>query len=338
MASRAPRLVRWLGGLMALGLGGVLFALVGIAGLGHLAEQPGPSGEAVTVQLDRGLGVRAIGRRLADAGVVGDPRLFEALVRLEGVGGELKAGEYAFPAGVPLAEVLGMLRAGRVVTYRFTLPEGWTVAEAMAALAADPILEGDLPAAPAEGRLLPETYVFSRGETRAGLLRRMERALEQELAAAWAARDDDLPLGSPEEALILASIIEKETGVAEERDVVAGVFVNRLRRAMPLQTDPTVIYAITRGERPLGRGLTRRDLEVDDPYNTYRYRGLPPGPIANPGRASIRAAVAPAATDYLYFVADGTGGHAFARTLAEHNANVRVWRQIERARSTGSGG
>jgi UPF0755 protein len=160
----------------------------------------------------------------------------------------------------------------------------------------------------------------------------MQAALEAELAAAWAERAADLPLDDPEDALILASIIEKETGIASERDVVAGVFVNRLRRGMRLQTDPTVIYALTRGEGPLGRPLLRRDLEVDDAYNTYRYAGLPPGPIANPSRASIRAAVQPAEVPYYYFVADGTGGHAFARTLEEHNRNVREWRQIQRAR------
>ncbi len=338
MASRPPALIRWLGRLFGLALLVGLVAVAAVVAFDHLVEAPGPNAEPVTVQLDRGMGVRAIAERLGDAGVIDQPFLFLALVRLEGAAAQLRAGEYAFPAAVPAREVLAMLRAGRVVQYRLTVPEGRTVAEVMALVEADPVLTGDLPEPPAEGRLLPDTYFFSRGETRGALVERMAHALERELEAAWAERADDLPLASPEEALILASIIEKETGVAEERETVAGVFVNRLRRNMLLQTDPTVIYALTRGQEPLGRALLRRDLEVDDPYNTYRYPGLPPGPIANPGRASIRAAVNPAATDYLYFVADGTGGHAFARTLDEHNRNVAAWRRFQRENAAGQGG
>ena len=338
MSGGAPWVVRWTTRLMGLALGCVLLLLVVLAGVDHLATRPGPATAPVTLDLERGLGVRAIARRLAEVGAIDDPRLFEALVRLGGVDGALKAGEYAIPAGSSLRAVIAMLEAGRVVQYTLTVPEGWTVAEVMAAVAADPVLEGELPTPPGEGRLLPETYVFARGATRAGLVAEMREALDQALTEAWANRAEDLPMASPEEALILASIVEKETGVPDERDLVAGVFVNRLRRNMPLQTDPTVIYAITRGVAPLGRGLTRRDLEVDDPYNTYRNRGLPPGPIANPGRASIQAAVLPAETDYLYFVADGSGGHAFARTLDEHNANVRAWRAIEHDRSQEQGG
>ena len=338
MAGRAPLVVRWLASLFGAALVLGLVALMGFVLFQQMVEAPGPNAESVVVQLDRGLGVRAIAQRLDEAGVIDQPLMFVALVRMEGAATQLRAGEYEFPAAVPASEVLAMLRAGRVVQYRLTIPEGWTVAEAMAAIETDPILTGDLPPAPGEGRLLPDTYFFSRGETRAALVARMERALERELEAAWEERADDLPLASPDDALVLASIIEKETGVAQERETVAGVFVNRLRRNMLLQTDPTVIYAITRGEEPLGRALLRRDLDVDDAYNTYRYPGLPPGPIALPGRASIRAAVRPAATDYLYFVADGSGGHAFARTLDEHNRNAAVWRRIERERTQGQGG
>ncbi|MFW5834839.1 MAG: endolytic transglycosylase MltG [Pseudomonadota bacterium] len=336
--ARPPAPIRWLGALLGLGLGGGLVLLVGFLVFEQKVNAPGPNREPVIVQLDRGMGVRAIARRLHEAGVIEQPALFVGLTRWQGAAAELKAGEYAFPAAVPAIEVLAMLRAGRVIQYRLTIPEGLTVAEAMALIGADPVLTGDLPPPPGEGRLLPDTYFFTRGETRAALVARMERALERELADAWEERAEGLPLDSADEALILASIIEKETGVAEERGVVAGVFVNRLRRGMRLQTDPTVIYALTRGVGPLGRELLRRDLDVDDPYNTYRFAGLPPGPIALPGRASIRAAVDPERTDYLYFVADGTGGHAFARTLQEHNRNVAQWRRIERERVQRQGG
>jgi UPF0755 protein len=320
---------------LALVLGGALLGAVAVAGLVQRAESPGPAAAETTVTVPKGSGLAAIATRLAAAGVVEDPWLFRLYVRLRGMERALTAGEYAFPAGVSTAEVARMLRDHQVVQYRFTLVEGWTVAQTVAALAAEPDLTGALPEPPPEGSLLPDTYFFQRGESRAELVARMREAMEVELAAAWAERAPGLPLESPQEALILASIIEKETGVAAERDLVAGVFVNRLERGMRLQTDPTVIYALTGGEGPLDRALLRRDLEVEDPYNTYVHAGLPPGPIANPGRASIRAAVNPAATDYLYFVADGTGGHAFAETLAEHNANVRAWRRVQRQREDG---
>ena len=320
---------------LALALGGALVLAVVVAAVLDRAGTAGPSTAETTVLVERGKGVGAIAAELAAAGVVAEPWLFRLYVRLTGADRALTAGEYAFPAGVSTAEAVRMLRDHDVVQYRFTLVEGWTVAETFAALAAEEDLTGELPAPPAEGRLLPDTYFFQRGEARAELVRRMREAMAVELAAAWAERAPDLPLDGPDDALTLASIIEKETAVAAERDLVAGVFVNRLERGMLLQTDPTVIYALTDGEGPLDRALLRRDLEVDDPYNTYVYPGLPPGPIANPGRASIRAAVNPAATDYLYFVADGTGGHAFAETLAEHNANVRAWRRVQRQREDG---
>ncbi len=321
--------------VLALALGGALVLALVVAAVMQRAAAPGPSADATTVVVERGSGVGSIAATLADAGVVSDPWLFRLYVRLAGAERALTAGEYAFPAGVSTAEAVRMLREHEVVQYRFTLVEGWTVAETLAALAAEADLTGELPEPPPEGRLLPDTYFFQRGETRAEVVRRMREAMEVELAAAWAERAPGLPLDSPEAVLTLASIVEKETAVAGERDLVAGVFVNRLERGMLLQTDPTVIYALTDGEGPLDRALLRRDLEVDDPYNTYVYPGLPPGPIANPGRASIRAAVNPAETDYLYFVADGSGGHAFARTLAEHNANVREWRRHQRERDDG---
>ncbi|MFP4125651.1 MAG: endolytic transglycosylase MltG [Alphaproteobacteria bacterium] len=321
--------------VLALALGGALvLAIVGAAVL-QRAAAPGPTTAETTVVVEPGAGVGTIAATLTDAGVVDEPWLFRLYARLVGAERALTAGEYAFPAAVSTAEVVRMLRDHEVVEYRFTLVEGWTVAQTFRALGAADDLTGELPKPPPEGRLLPDTYLFQRGETRAELVRRMLEAMEVELAAAWAERAPDLPLDSADEALTLASIVEKETAVAAERELVAGVFVNRLARGMRLQTDPTVIYAVTAGVGPLDRPLLRRDLEVDDPYNTYVHPGLPPGPIANPGRASLRAAVNPAETDYLYFVADDSGGHAFARTLAEHNANVRAWRRHQRARDDG---
>jgi len=216
--------------------------------------------------------------------------------------------------------------------YRVALAEGvtsWQVAEALRL--AD-FLTGEVAEVPAEGALAPESYEVVSASERGALLDRMEALQTERLAEVWANRDEDLPIGTPEEALILASIIEKETGVAEERGTVASVFVNRLREGMRLQTDPTVIYGVTEGRGVLGRGLRQSELRRETPWNTYVITGLPPTPIANPGLASLRAAVNPDETDLLFFVADGTGGHAFARTLAEHNENVARWRAIERQR------
>ena len=216
--------------------------------------------------------------------------------------------------------------------FRVGVAEGVTSWQVAGALEAAEFLAGPVGAVPAEGALAPGSYEVEPGAARADVIARMEERQRAVLAEAWAERDPDLPLASPEEALILASIVEKETAVAEERGRVAGVFVNRLRDGMRLQTDPSVIYGVTRGQGPLGRGLRRSELDAETPWNTYRIDGLPPTPIANPGRDAILAAVEPEETDALYFVADGTGGHAFATTLEEHNANVARWREIEAAR------
>ncbi|RVT85459.1 endolytic transglycosylase MltG [Rhodobacteraceae bacterium CCMM004] len=218
--------------------------------------------------------------------------------------------------------------------YRVALAEGATSWQIVEALKQADFLEGDVPEVPAEGSLAPDSYEVRAGASRGDLLDRMSTAQTARLAAVWDARDPDLPIDTPEEALILASLIEKETGVAEERETVASVFVNRLRQGMRLQTDPTVIYGITKGQGTLGRGLRRSELDRETPYNTYRIDGLPPTPIANPGLASLEAAVNPGESDYLYFVADGTGGHTFSRTLAEHNEAVARWRAIEAERAS----
>lgn len=217
--------------------------------------------------------------------------------------------------------------------YRIALAEGVTSWQVADALRAADFLDGPIETVPGEGLLAPDSYEVSEGDDRAALLARMEERQSERLAEAWEARADDVPYDTPEEALVMASIVEKETAVAEERDQVASVFVNRLERGMRLQTDPTVIYGITNGEGVLGRGLRRSELDAETPYNTYVIEGLPPTPIANPGLDSIRAALDPASTDFLYFVADGSGGHAFATTLEEHNENVARWREIEAERA-----
>ena len=226
--------------------------------------------------------------------------------------------------------------AGNVISRRFTVPEGLTSYEVVNIVNTIDSLEGEITTIPPEGSLLPGTWDYRRGQSRQAVLKRMQESMNQTLDALWANRSDNLPFQTKTELLTLASIIEKETGKSEERSIVAGVFINRLRKKMLLQTDPTVIYALTKGrpqndgKGPLGRRLLRKDLSYDSPYNTYVYSGLPPGPIANPGHASIAAALNPTEHDYLFFVADGTGGHAFARTLAEHNRNVARWRQIRK--------
>ena len=240
----------------------------------------------------------------------------------------------SFAAGEPVPEAYtALLEGGASVTWRVAVAPGLTSWEVVEGLKGADFLEGDVPDVPAEGVLAPDTYDVSSSSDRAALIERMQETQARRLAAAWGERAPGLPVETPQEALILASIVEKETGLPEEREVVASVFVNRLNQGMRLQTDPTVIYGITRGQGPLGRGIRASELRRETPWNTYVIDGLPPTPIANPSEASIRAALNPDATDYVFFVADGTGGHAFAETLAEHNDNVARWRAIEAQRS-----
>jgi UPF0755 protein len=310
--------------------------VVGLLLAAYLNLGPGPvarSGDSTLVLLPRGAGVSQVSRVLKSSGVIRSELLFQVLARASGAGRSLKAGEYDIPSRTSVLSILSDLQAGRTLHRSVTLPEGRTSAMIVRQLQNTEWLSGDLEV-PEEGVLLPETYRADRGDTRQSLLDRMRSDQQALLDRLWAARQPGLPLSSPREAVILASIVEKETGQTDERKRVAGVFINRLRMGMRLQSDPTVIYAISRGE-PLGRGLRASELLSRSPWNTYAYSGLPPTPIANPGKASLEAVLDPIQTQDLYFVADGTGGHVFARTLAEHNANVARWREVERARAGG---
>ena len=305
---------------------------VGLKYLDYLLDAPGPAQAQTTVIFQRGQSLGAIAAQLETTGVVRDGALFRIEVWRARAGRELKAGEYAFPSAASMGTVLTMMREGRVVLHKLTIPEGWTTAQALRLVSAEPALSGTLTQAPAEGTLLPDTYLFTRGEQRDAIVTRMERAQRDYLAALWPKRATGLPLATPAQALVLASIVEKETGKDEERPMVAAVFVNRLKKHMRLQSDPTIIYGISKGE-PLGRGIRESEIQAVTPYNTYQIDGLPPTPIANPGRAAIAAVLNPANTADLYFVANGTGGHSFTGSSEEHQRNVAHWHAIERARA-----
>jgi UPF0755 protein len=308
--------------------------LVGAFLLIAATSRPGPGepGPAKVVIVPHGLGVSTIARRLEDRQVVRSALMFRAASLLYGRGRPLQAGEYAFPAQASLRDVIERMAAGRVLLHPLTVPEGWTSEMVIDAIASAPFLVGAAPAPPPEGSLLPETYSFVHGVERADVLKEMSEAQQALLTRLWAQRSPDTPLKTPQEAVILASIVEKETGLASERPQVAAVFLNRLRRGMRLESDPTIIYGLTKG-RPLGRGILLSELNAETPYNTYKIDGLPPTPIANPGRAAIEAVLHPPKSDALYFVADGGGGHVFAVTLQEHRKNVARWRALEKSRA-----
>ncbi len=313
-----------------------LLLIVAIAvGAGYLALQweaqfydaPGPSSQETVVVVAPGTSLRAIAQELADARAIQYPLAFRAgATRRHQT--NLQAGEYGFPAGASEAKIIDMMVHGQVLQHKLTVAEGLTSAAALAIIAADPVLQGDTPPTPPEGTLLPETYLFVRGTTRAELLARMEKAQTDLLTEHWEKRTGDLPYERPQQALILASIVEKETALAQERPHVASVFVNRLRLHMKLESDPTIIYGLTGGV-PLGHDIRASEMAAPNPYNTYQIDGLPPSPICNPSREAILAVLNPPDTKDLYFVANGTGGSSFAATLEEHNKNVAKWRQIQ---------
>lgn len=290
----------------------------------------GPAPKTLMVQVAEGSSLAAAARELEQAGAIRSAGRFRLLARVFGSGEPIKAGEYRIPAHTSPSDILKMLQGGKVLQRLVVVPEGYPSVLVHDALAKADGLTGSVPV-PAEGSVLPDSYAFQRGDTRASVVARMQKAMRDYLAAAWSKRKPGIPVTTPEQAIILASIVEKETGKAAERRMVAAVYANRLKRGMPLQADPTVIYPITRG-RPLGRRILRSELRAKNGYNTYAEAGLPAGPIANPGRASIDAVLDPAQSNALYFVADGTGGHVFADTLDQHNANVRKWYAIRRQR------
>ena len=341
--------------LSFLSLGFLCLAAVAVLGGVAIHHYLSPSSlpEQKLVLIERGKGVSAIAQKLEEEGVITQPVLFKVATRFSE---SLKAGEYQFPSRVSMAEVVYMMEEGNVFDRKITIPEGLTSYQIVKLLNAREDLKGDVKDVPKEGSLLPDTYHFVKGESAQDKINQMQMAMIEAVAGVcilpelypsnislWYGEecltpkgDNALPapLKTIGDLLTLASIVEKETGVADERERVAGVFINRLRKGIALQTDPTVIYAITKGKMkdegkgPLGRRLLRKDLEINSPYNTYKNAGLPPGPIANPGYASIKATLNPEKHDYIFFVADGTGGHAFGKTLAEHNRNVAKWRKI----------
>ncbi len=325
MPSRPARFLTFAFAVVLLG------ACFGVWRLWTLYAGPGPSTVPVQLVIPRASGGDETAALLASKGVIASPLAFAIGARVDGLSARLKAGEYLFPAGVSARAAAELLASGRTVQRRVTFAEGLTAAQAATLLRTAEGMEGEIEPPP-EGSLLPETYFYSWGDARARTIERAQRAMRETLAELWPKRAPDLPFATPQEALVLASIVERETSHADERARVAGVFVNRLRQRMRLQADPTVAYGID-PTGPLGRPLSRADLENRHAWNTYAHEGLPPTPIANPGRASIEAVLNPAKTDEIYFVADGEGRHVFARTLAEHNRNVGRLREIERARA-----
>lgn len=307
-------------------MGGALF-------FGHeILVAPGPLETTKRIVIPRGAGPATMAKVLHQEGVIAHPLLFRVALMVDPEPKPIKAGEYEVPAHMSMQGLVELLQSGKLVQRRLTVPEGMTTAEIVDLVRRTDALSGDITVDVKEGDLLPETYFYSRDDTRDGLLLRMKEAMDKTLDEAWRKRTPGLPLANRRQALILASMVEKETAIPAERSRIAAVFLNRLRLKMKLESDPTTIYGLTGGKAPFNRELTKADLQSTSPYNTYAVVGLPPGPICNPGRASILAATNPAHDRSLYFVADGQGGHVFSRTVAEHNRNVERWKGIQRER------
>lgn len=313
------QLIKWtvllVGSVAILAVLGLVFSLYWYA-------KPGALETEVTVEIPPGTGFKGVTALLDEHGVINNQNLFIVGTVLQGAQSQIKAGEYKFAAHISPSQVIEKLVKGDSVIHALTIPEGLTSNAIVTLIAQDPRMKGKITEGIEDGVLMPDTYHFHRGDQRAELIKRMKTEMQKTLDELWEKRDEGLPFGSRSEALVLASIVEKETGVDSERKQVASVFINRLRKDMPLQSDPTVVYGVEKAEGPMNRELLRKDLLTDSPYNTYMHKGLPPGPIANPGRASIEAVLNPDKTDYYYFVATGRGGHYFSETLSEHNQNV----------------
>ncbi len=292
-------------------------------------EQAGPLVQDTVVNIPKGSGMRDIADVLQRQGVIDQPSVFIGGILVLKAREDLKAGEYQFKAHASLRDVVATMVEGKVVEHQVSLPEGLTSEQVVARLTDDNILIGDIRQIPREGTLLPDTYDFTRGVTRDQMIQRMQQAQQRVVKEIWDHRSPDLPLKSPDQLVVLASIVEKETGKPDERTRVAAIFVNRLKQNMKLQSDPTIIYGLVGGKGTLGRPIMKSEIEQPTPYNTYAITGLPPGPITNPGRASLEAAANPARTRELYFVADGTGGHAFAESYEQHQKNVARLRAME---------
>ncbi|MCX7325351.1 MAG: endolytic transglycosylase MltG [Hyphomicrobiales bacterium] len=322
----------FLSALFTVGL--VLAVLVGGAFIvvSRQSSEPGPLTADKAIVIPRDSGLAEIADQLEREGVIRNPLMFRIAGYVTGAWNSLRAGEYLFKASISPREALEVLTSGRPVLHSILIPEGLTSEQIIARLKENELLTGDVTQIPREGALLPDTYRVERGSTRQRLLQSMAEKQREEMNRIWARRVPDLPIKTPQELVTLASIVEKETGRADERPRVAGVFVNRLNRRMKLQSDPTIVYGLVGGKGTLGRGILRNEISQPTPYNTYVIDGLPPGPIANPGRAAMEAVANPSRTKDLFFVADGTGGHAFAETLEQHNRNVARWRQIEASR------
>ena len=309
-----------------------MIAVIGLVLVARQAAAPGPLDQDQVVVIPRNTGTAGIADILAREGVIDQPLLFQIATVISGQRGNLKAGEFAFRANTSINEAMDIIAQGRSLLHSVTIPEGLTSYQIVNLLNDHEILDGEIAEVPEEGSLLPDTYRFERGTSRLQIVQAMQRAQTRELARIWERRADDLPLETPEELVILASIVEKETGRADERPRVAGVFINRLNQGMRLQSDPTIVYGLVGGQGTLGRGIRRSEIQGETPYNTYVISGLPPGPIANPGRAAMEAVANPSRTDELFFVADGTGGHTFSRTYDQHRRAVTRWREIESER------
>jgi UPF0755 protein len=313
----------------------ILILMLGVGGVyvygKKMLESPGPLVEDKTVNIPPRSKTREIAETLQREGVIDiNPWLFMGATLAMKASSELKPGEYAFQKSASLRDVIGIIVEGKVVQHAVTIPEGLTSEQIVARLTDNDIFAGGLREMPREGTLLPETYKFPRGTTREQVIQRMQQTQKRVLAEIWERRNPDIPIKSPEQLVTLASIVEKETGKADERSRVAAVFTNRLRQRIKLQSDPTIIYGLVGGKGTLGRPIKRSEIQQPSPYNTYVVDGLPPGPIANPGRASLEAAANPARTRDLFFVADGTGGHSFTETYDQHQKNVAKLRTMEK--------